>query len=55
MATPKRSERRSRPWEKRVHELQLEHDILVKASEIVKKRPRRQSADPEQSGEDPAG
>ena len=38
-----------------IHRLQLEHDILKKANELLKKRPGRQPSAPEQSGEDSAG
>jgi transposase-like protein len=38
-----------------VRQLQLEHDILKKANELLKKGPGRRPAVPEQSGEDNAG
>ena len=41
--------------QKRIHELQLEHDILKKANELLKKRPGHQSAGPDKPGEDAAG
>ena len=38
-----------------IRKLQLEHDLLKKANELLKKRPGRRPATPEQSGEDSAG
>ena len=41
--------------QKDIRRLQLEHDLLKKANELLKKRPGRRPTAPEQSGEDPAG
>jgi len=38
-----------------IRKLQLEHDILKKANELIKKRGGRRPATPEQPGEDDAG
>lgn len=38
-----------------IHKLQLEHDLLKKATELLKKRPRRRPSTPEQSGRSAAG
>lgn len=38
-----------------IRNLQLEHDLLKKANELVKKRPGRRPATPEKPGEDDAG
>ena len=38
-----------------IRRLQLKHDLLKKANELLKKMPGRRPAAPEQSGENPAG
>ena len=48
-------ERQLESLQRDIRHLQLERDLLKKANEIVKKRPGRRSATPDQPGEDIAG